>query len=400
MKKFVFVLLCSFMVGSALTGCGFGGQSTEEAEENADSESRTEEMENQSEETPEEAAPEKSEEDFPKGSRIEEQSFQVNLRPLGNVSFVSYEPDTSENPLADAVFTIEKDGEILQRLPEVFEGNCRANEAFYQVEAVSFLDYNRDNFDDMIVICSYSFASGPDSGKIHSEIRYYTGSADGDFSYEAQMSQDASGALSELTIQAAKDFIGAGLISGKGAASGSTEMEPWQRFYIGYLENSSEVEMQEGYTLIYLDDDEIPELVEIGDCEATGCRIVNYSKGEVHVTQLNRLYFSYIEKGNLLCNSEGNMDSYYDLVYSIVDGELTLIGAGYYGAEDNSHVQFDEAGEPIYQYEWDGVKMSREAYGKALNSVYDTSKSRDGYAWGALYSVEEIKDILKNYQGN
>lgn len=90
------------------------------------------------------------------------------------------------------------------------------------------------------------------------------------------------------------------------------------------------------------------------------------------------------------------MDTYYDLVYSIIDGELTLIGAGYYGAEDNSHVQYDENGEPIYQYEWEGESMSREEYGKALNSVYDMSKSRDGYVWGELYSVEELKEFLKN----
>ena len=387
MKKFAYVLLCCLIFSAALMGCGSKDLPAEETEESTDKGTGPEEAEGH--EAGEEDSPEKDEENISHGSRIEEQSFQVELRPLGEVSFVSYEPDTSQNPLADAVFTIERDGEILQVLPKADTENRCANGNFYQVEAVSFPDYNGDGWEDIIIICSYNFASGPDAGQRYSEVHYYKGGADGNFSFEAQKSEEASSALAEITIETAKGFIGAVENSGHGD-------EEWKRFYLGYLENSSEVEMQEGYALIYLDDDDIPELVEVGDCEATGCRIVNYANGQVHVAQLGRLYFSYIERGNLLCNSEGNMDTYYDLVYSIIDGELTLIGAGYYGAEDNSHVQYDENGEPIYQYEWEGESMSREEYGKALNSVYDMSKSRDGYVWGELYSVEELKEFLKN----
>ena len=79
----------------------------------------------------------------------------------------------------------------------------------------------------------------------------------------------------------------------------------------------SDTEGQQGYTLIYLDNDDIPELVEVGKSEASGVRIVNYSNGSVHVNGLSRLYFTYIEGKNLLCNSDGLMDSYYDYIYLI-----------------------------------------------------------------------------------
>ncbi len=322
------------------------------------------------------------------GNLIEEQSFSVTLRPLGQVQFASYRPDTSQDLFADVTFSIEKNGTRLQELPGVFENNCRSNESFLRVDAVSFLDYNQDGYDDIITICSYSMASGPDAAKEYSEIRYYSGSENGAFIFENEMSVAATSALTEISIETAKSFIGVG----KGVSA-----EPWQQAYIDYLTQESEVESQEGYTLIYLDGDEIPELVEIGDCEAVGCRIVNFSDGAVHVAQLNRLHFSYLEKENLLCNSEGNMDCYYDLVYQIKDGELTLLAEGYYGAEDNSNVQYDEEGNPIYRYEWEGVEMSREDYEKALNAIYDTSRAKDGHLYGESQSVEEMISLLENF---
>lgn len=178
-------------------------------------------------------------------------------------------------------------------------------------------------------------------------------------------------------------------------AEQNADAEPWRQIYQGYLMRDFAVEEQQGYVLIYMDEDDIPELVEIGDCEASGCRIINYSQGEANVTELYRLYFSYIEKGNLLCNSGGIMDSYYDSVYRIVDGKVTLIASGFYGAEDNSNVQYDEAGEPIYLYEWNGVRLTKEAYENALNDMYDFSKSQAGYDWEELFSVEEMLDTLK-----
>ena len=334
--------------------------------------------------TEEPKATEEANDGIEKTNLIEDQTFEVTLKPFGKVRFESYQPD-AEEPLADVTFAIVKDEEVVSTLPGVFENNIRANEMFNQVEAVSFLDYNQDGWDDIIIICSYSPASGPDVGTGYSEVRIYSGSEDGTFTFEEELSNDANSALAEKTIQSVKGFIGVGRTESSVADDVS-----FQHAYVEYLQNAEEEDPFEGYALIYLDDDDIPEVVEVGSFEAMGCKILNYSNGEVRETQLNRLYFSYIERGNLLCNSEGNMDNYYDLVYSIIDGEMILIAYGYYGAEDNSNVQFDEAGEPIYVYEWNGVKMEKEEYEKELNAVYDTKKAVDGYVWGELYSKEEV----------
>ena len=328
---------------------------------------------------------------YKKGALIADQTFDVTLRPLGEVTFASYEPDTSEDTFADAVFQIEKGGEVLTQLPAAVKDNTGL-EAFNQVEAVSFYDYNNDAYDDIILILSYDLGAGPQAATPHSVIRYYSGTKEGSFVYEDQMSENASEALTEITIQTAKDFI-----SGKRVeAAGSSSLEPWQQAYIQYLTKVSDPDVQDGYTLIDMRGDGIPQLVEVGNCEASGCRIIFYDGEEIQVMQLNRLFFSYIPGENLLCNSEVNMDYYYDLVYSIIDGEMVSVASGYYGAEDNSNVQFDANGEPIYQYEWNGVKMSKEEYEKEFHKVYDESKAVS-YAYENLYSEDEAVKAVEAY---
>ena len=88
------------------------------------------------------------------------------------------------------------------------------------------------------------------------------------------------------------------------------------------------------------------------------------------------------------------MDYYYDLVLTLQNGELVLTDQGYYGAEDNSNVQFDENGEPIYRYEWNGKQVTKEEYAEELNAVYDLSKAKPCYDWNQLYSVEELITAL------
>lgn len=316
---------------------------------------------------------------------IKAQTFETELKPLGKVTFASYEPDTSQNPLADARFELRQDGRTIAVLEGMYEGNVRANEAFEQVEAVSFPDYNSDGYNDILILCGYSPVSGPESGSGYSEVRIYSGSEDGFFTLQRDLSDAANSAVAEKTIQSILGFLGAG----KKDAGAEAEKSGWKEAYISLLQ-SQDAGRWDGYQLIYIDADEIPELVEIGNSEATGNRIVSYANGAAEETSLQRLYFTYIERGGLLCNSEGSMDHYYDLVYSMKDGRLSQTASGYYGAEETGGLKFDEKGEPIYQYEWNGRQMSREDYERELNAVYDTSKAKAGYEWDHILSLEDV----------
>lgn len=180
------------------------------------------------------------------------------------------------------------------------------------------------------------------------------------------------------------------------AAESGPEQKPvsaasWKLAYTDHL-NEQDPEQWKGYALIYINNDDIPELVKVGNSEAAGCTIATYtdSESKINETVLDRLYFTYIERGNLLCNSEGVMDYYYDIVYSMNDKNLLQMKEeGRYGLLDDSELKTDEAGRPVYKYQWNGEAMTKTEYEKALNEVYDSAKAVPGYDWEKLYTLEE-----------
>lgn len=374
-KKSLF--LGSLMLCGMLAACGDnqGNNGEEQLGEVWQEESDTEMLREQTENVP---SQKQENTVLPQERQITEQTFDVELNSLGSVTFASYAPDVTENAKADVIFAVLRGDEVLQVLEGMETDNVRTDRAFVAVEAVSFPDYNGDGVNDVIVISSYFMEDGADAdtdteGKA-SEVRIYRGNEDGRFTLEKELSQETDSALAEKTIKSVLGFLGAELSTSTGTG------DSWQQGYVDYI-RSQEAYEPEGYVLIYLDEDDIPELVRVGACEADGCRIVSWYEGSIHENQLSRLYFSYIERGNLLCNSEGNMDCYYDIVYRLEEGKLVPVAAGYYGAEDNSKVQFDEKGEPVYQYEWNGSKMSKEEYQQKLQEVYDGTRAKDGYRW-------------------
>ncbi|WP_343248683.1 hypothetical protein [Diplocloster hominis] len=320
---------------------------------------------------------------------IKDQTFDVELKPLGEVKFASYSPDTEQEPLADAEFVVWKDNKVSSILDGPFPDNIRSNESFNSVEAVSFPDYNSDGYNDIIIICSYSPSSGPDAGTGYSEARIFRGDAKGSFTFEKELSEQTNSALAEITVKSVLGFLGADRPMPVDAKSS------WQQAYTDYLQ-AQDAGMWEGYRLIYIDEDDIPEIAAFGSSEAVGSKIISYGDGRVYETQLSRLNFSYIERGSLLCNSDGHMDSYYDVVYRMEHGQLTQIAAGYYGAQDNSNVQLDQDGEPIYQYQWEGELMSKEEYDKAFHAVYDTAKVKKESLVKEFYSADEIIEDINN----
>lgn len=172
--------------------------------------------------------------------------------------------------------------------------------------------------------------------------------------------------------------------------------DQWKLAYIAYIQSTLNTGAWSGYQLIYLDDDDIPELVAMGIDEAQGNLVCNYFNGVVNSTQLRRLGFYFIERENLLCNSEGIMGNYYDIIYSLVDGKLTQIAAGYWGELDGSGQHLDKEGNLIYQYSWEGEDVTEDKYNQLLNSVFDKSKATEGYS-NHIYSMDEIISMIESY---
>lgn len=180
-------------------------------------------------------------------------------------------------------------------------------------------------------------------------------------------------------------------------ATEESNEDQWKVAYIDYINNHLSKDPYEGYTLIHIDDNAIPELVAFGSSEAQGNIILSYDNDSVIATQLSRLGFYYIEKENLLNNADGHMDFYYDYIYSFVDGQLTKIATGIYGALDSSNeVEVDEEGNVNYQYAWEGHPVTKEEYEESLKAIFDKDKAISGFDIERK-SADEITKMIEEY---
>lgn len=192
-------------------------------------------------------------------------------------------------------------------------------------------------------------------------------------------------------------IYGAGTTPALASTPDESVGEDWKQAYADYLPEHTVDIYPRRFVLIYLDDDDIPEIADIGRAEAEGSRILNYSNGAVHETQLRRLSFSYIPRGNLLLNNEGNMGHYIATVYSIVDGQMTVIANGTKDTIEDPPV-LDESG---YSYTWNGTPVTAEEYKAELAAVFDESLAVYSYDlydpiadYDGLYTADEIIEQL------
>ncbi|MCR5747348.1 MAG: C-type lectin domain-containing protein [Lachnospiraceae bacterium] len=166
-----------------------------------------------------------------------------------------------------------------------------------------------------------------------------------------------------------------------GADGTSEKDEEWRKAYKEYIESQpSDEGFPMSYALIYVDNDDIPELAIDTGSEAGGCQILTYHNGVMDVLQTSRLYFTYIEKENLLNNCDGHMGYYFDAVYTIKDGKWTVIFHGEYsGFDENSEeIDYDEETGRYHclNYLVDGKEVDEAAYMQQLNKVYDLKKEK------------------------
>ncbi|MCM1126303.1 MAG: C-type lectin domain-containing protein [Lachnospiraceae bacterium] len=163
------------------------------------------------------------------------------------------------------------------------------------------------------------------------------------------------------------------------------QMEDWEKAYLEYLE-SYEGKDKCTYTFIYVDDDSIPEL-EINTVGSS--LLLTYHDGILDEVDIYRSGLYYIERGNLVCNRSGNMDSYFDFVYTIQEGHWKQIGCGEYWLNyENSTEDYID-----YIYEWDGESVTEEEYEQKLQDIYPEEESKEPE--GHYYIYKDISSLLK-----
>ena len=168
-----------------------------------------------------------------------------------------------------------------------------------------------------------------------------------------------------------------------------------------YIDYVNEVRKNEDWSdeygemsLIYIDDDDIPELVIDWASTAGGAQVCTISNGKLVYTYVETGGVSYIERQNIFVSSGGRMGHYYETVYTIQNGEFTVLHRGEHGEEET-----DDEEMPFYFYwHWDGEEVTHSKYSENLKSAFDRSKAINSSdnAFSAADMLQKINELLRS----
>ena len=171
------------------------------------------------------------------------------------------------------------------------------------------------------------------------------------------------------------------------------DFETWQEAYIDFLSKPT-VWVSKDWpecSLVYVDNDEVPELyIEVGG--AAGGTIVSFYDGNVRAMNRDRGGIQYIEYGGLFYSDWGNTGFYPCDVYVLEKGEFSEIGTEWISENNDA-----EKGFLGFDYFWEGRLMTETEYKECLNKLIDTSQC---IRPDEVYTKDEILEILEEWEGN
>lgn len=174
--------------------------------------------------------------------------------------------------------------------------------------------------------------------------------------------------------------------------SGIPDENLWKELYIDYITKDiqGQLEFTGGagtYVLAYVNDDLIPELFRSGTFNAEGGRLFTVANGQMNGICTATLGVSYMERENLILESGGSMDVYYDNVYALEDGAFMKLHEGDYEVKYYSD-------KDLCLYRWDGRKVGEIEYQRILEEEVGESKMIMSY--DVECSAEEMLQRLMN----
>lgn len=165
------------------------------------------------------------------------------------------------------------------------------------------------------------------------------------------------------------------------------QVNSWKEAYANYVRRS-ECHM---FSLIYLDDDEIPELLcqDYNDPQ----KIVSLQDGKIIERYLERDAFLYLEKKGIYYTTGGHMGEFPMEIVELRDGEFNLLAAGFQkseyivSAESTAPDQMTE----FVNYDWNGQSVTEAEYNQRIDAIIDRKNAERPKA---LYTSDEMLTLL------
>lgn len=198
----------------------------------------------------------------------------------------------------------------------------------------------------------------------------------------------------EKSITKTKEEVG---IIQNSSKSEGVNNDTWKKSYIDYIETDPDVIYDTDWCtcgLIYLDNDDVPELIIDFGIEAYGTRIVSCKNDELVSYQFSRTGgIKYYEREGLVYNSVGVAGTMFD-EFAFLDSEgFHDQGRGY---------RYDESqmGSNYTYFNWNGEDVSEKEYYKCLDAFDDTrAQSWNSYSdefKNNNYRPDEMREVLIN----
>ena len=146
----------------------------------------------------------------------------------------------------------------------------------------------------------------------------------------------------------------------------------YKKAYLEFLKDKQESHRL--FALVFIDDDDIPELYLKGSSEAEGDMVCSFKNGSIIKQQLNRTGGGkYIPRSGDMINQNGNMECCYTNVYKLNDSGFTKTFNAL-SVENVEHIGGEEYNF-IYEYFVEDAPVSEAEYNIAVNSAFDFSQA-------------------------
>ena len=146
----------------------------------------------------------------------------------------------------------------------------------------------------------------------------------------------------------------------------------WKTAYLDFIERRENAyDYNHEYALVYVDNNDTPELYVQGIAEAEGDLVLSYKNGKIIEQHLARLFGGkYIERSGKIINQNGHMGGYYDNVYKLDENGFSQILRASY---TERYVGDANDPEVITEYSIDGNNVTQADYTAAINAAFDIS---------------------------
>jgi len=167
-------------------------------------------------------------------------------------------------------------------------------------------------------------------------------------------------------------------------AAGELTYSDWKAAYLDVTQKNQKFYVS--YALVYIDDNDIPELYMSGGCEAYGDCIYSFKNGRITVQSLKRIGGGrYVERTGAIINENGHMGRYYTDVYMLDANGFTQTFNGVL----TERVEYlgNEEYNIISEYTIDGESVSEADFNATVNASFDFAQSLKFYDIAVSYDA-------------